>query len=159
LFDHVPPITVPTFPPSGAKYPDFVSLGVRVPAFIVSPFVEPGTIFSELLDHTSILKLIGQRFGPQGRYSNLVNSRAVGSVWDVLKGAVAARKAPTIPSLVKYLAQKPPYVGFVEGTEPNTTMDLAFQHALNAIHDKNGGPKNKFYDLRKRFPKRAIPTT
>ena len=36
--------------------------GIRVPAVIVSPFARPGFVFSELLDHTSVLKLIEEKW-------------------------------------------------------------------------------------------------
>lgn len=71
LYDHVPP-------PSGAVPPDsnlvgesgfgFTRFGVRVPAVLVSPLIEPGTVYrtpagSVPLDHTSILKTVEQRWG------------------------------------------------------------------------------------------------
>ncbi len=68
-FDHVPP-------PWGATPPDnnvgeygftFNRFGVRVPAVLISPLIEPGTVFrvpagSVPLDHTSILKTVEQRW-------------------------------------------------------------------------------------------------
>jgi phospholipase C len=69
-YDHVPP-------PGGATPPDrdtgefgfdFTRFGVRVPAVLVSPQIEAGTVFrvpagSVPLDHTSILKTVQQRWG------------------------------------------------------------------------------------------------
>ncbi len=69
-YDHVPP-------PSGAAPPDdtvgefgfgFTRFGVRVPTVLVSPLIEPGTVFrvpagAAPLDHTSILKTVQQRWG------------------------------------------------------------------------------------------------
>jgi phospholipase C len=49
---------------------------VRVPAFIVSPFVERGTVFSEPLDHTSLLGLLADRFTPGEAYSEAVARRS-----------------------------------------------------------------------------------
>ncbi len=68
-YDHVPP-------PWGATPPDntagefgfdFTRFGVRVPAVLVSPLIEAGTVFRAAaggppLDHTSILKTIQQRW-------------------------------------------------------------------------------------------------
>jgi hypothetical protein len=48
--------------------------GVRVPAFVISPSVDPGTVFSQPLDHTPMLQLIADRFG-QGFYSAAVVER------------------------------------------------------------------------------------
>ncbi len=69
-YDHVPP-------PSGAVPPDstvgefgfgFTRFGVRVPAVLVSPLIEAGTVFrvpagSTPIDHTSMLKTVQQRWG------------------------------------------------------------------------------------------------
>ena len=68
-YDHVPP-------PQGAVPPDnsvgdygfdFKRFGVRVPAVLVSPLIEPGTVFrvsdeTPPIDHTSILKTIERRW-------------------------------------------------------------------------------------------------
>lgn len=67
LFDHVSPPAVKTQPPAGSSYKSFETLGLRVPAFVISPFVKPGSVFNKTLDHTSVLKFIGQKFGTSGR--------------------------------------------------------------------------------------------
>jgi phospholipase C len=67
-YDHVPP-------PSGAIPPDnspgeygfdFTRFGVRVPAVLVSPLIEAGTVFRPAgempLDHTSVLKTVENRW-------------------------------------------------------------------------------------------------
>jgi len=68
-YDHVPP-------PSGATPPDsdagefsfdFTRFGVRVPAVLVSPLIQAGTVFrvpagTTPIDHTSILKTVQQRW-------------------------------------------------------------------------------------------------
>jgi phospholipase C len=63
FFDHLPPLPVVTNPPGGLKrsYPDFTSSGIRVPGFLISPYVLPQSLYSGNVDHTSILKLIGAR--------------------------------------------------------------------------------------------------
>jgi phospholipase C len=43
----------------------FGSYGVRVPAIIVSPWIEPRTVSHTVLDHTSIIKTILSRFCPK----------------------------------------------------------------------------------------------
>jgi phospholipase C len=69
-YDHVPP-------PAGATPPgddtgefgfDFTRFGVRVPAVLISPLIEAGTVFrvppgTTPIDHTSILKTVQQRWG------------------------------------------------------------------------------------------------
>jgi len=60
FFDHVPP------PPAPKVSPDIPvsTLGVRVPAIAISPWVTPGSVFGSgtYFDHTSILKTIARRF-------------------------------------------------------------------------------------------------
>lgn len=56
LFDHVEPPTAEDDSPAFRQY------GVRVPAFVVSPFVERGKLSSTVFDHTSIIKTILLRF-------------------------------------------------------------------------------------------------
>ncbi len=72
FFDHVPPLPIPT-----AITPDFQfqTTGVRVPAFVISPQVEPGSVFAGNLDHTSILQLLAEKFTPGHGYSVAVNAR------------------------------------------------------------------------------------
>lgn len=66
FFDHVPPpgtpaaddpSPLPRITPDGADH-----LGVRVPAFLVSPWVDAGSVISTQLEHTSIIKTILERF-------------------------------------------------------------------------------------------------
>jgi phospholipase C len=60
FYDHVPP------PQAADDEPEmFGRYGVRVPAIIVSPWVEPRTVSHTLFDHTSIIKTILLRFCPQ----------------------------------------------------------------------------------------------
>jgi phospholipase C len=78
FFDHVAPPTPPpgthleylTAPPKGGNpTPDTlgikgpIGLGVRVPMLVISPFSRGGHVVSNVFDHTSQLKLIGERFG------------------------------------------------------------------------------------------------
>ena len=83
FFDHVRPPQIPTKPEAPANYPQFDTLGLRVPAIVISPFVKSGYVHKGVLDHTSILKFLGEKFG-DGHYSDLVDSRGVGSVSEVL---------------------------------------------------------------------------
>ncbi len=59
FYDHVPP------PQAADDEPEmFGRYGVRVPAIIVSPWVEARAVSSTLFDHTSIIKTILSRFCP-----------------------------------------------------------------------------------------------
>jgi phospholipase C len=96
FFDHVPPPPVPT---DVAGF-HFATAGVRVPAFVVSPQVAPGTVFSPNLDHTSMLQLLADRFNPNRDYSAAVGTRQplLGSLAKVLLATPpAVARAPAIP--------------------------------------------------------------
>ena len=72
FFDHVQPPAIGTLP--AGPYDPFSTLGVRVPGFVVSPFVDAGTVSHGCFDHTSILQLFGERFA-NGSYSADVDRR------------------------------------------------------------------------------------
>jgi phospholipase C len=59
FFDHLAPPEAPDDDPE-----TFGRYGVRVPALIVSPWIEPGSVSHTLFDHTSIIKTILLRFCP-----------------------------------------------------------------------------------------------
>jgi phospholipase C len=76
-YDHVtPPETAPpddaVIPPGepGGSGFTFNRLGVRVPAVIVSPLIEPGTISHRVFDHTSIIKTVISCFGLKDEKGN-----------------------------------------------------------------------------------------
>src|ERR1700693_455522 len=155
FFDHVSPPALRTDPPVGALYQKgFETLGVRVPAFVISHFVSPKTVYNGRLDHTSILKFLGQKFGKNGSYSEVVDKRAVGSVLDVLNGPTSKRAAPGIPSLVPYLQKQPEAAGFLPGTKAETPIQQGFQEALDTIRTQPNKPAGKFDDLLVNFPPR-----
>jgi phospholipase C len=56
FYDHVPPPKAPD------EHPLFRRYGVRVPALVVSPWVEPRSVSHTTFDHTSIIKTILLRF-------------------------------------------------------------------------------------------------
>ncbi len=60
FFDHVTP---PEHPPDDDPT-TFTRYGVRVPAFVISPWVKPGSVSHTLFDHASIPKTILKRFCP-----------------------------------------------------------------------------------------------
>lgn len=76
FFDHVDPYQLTTDPPPGSTYEPFHTTGVRVPTFLVSPFLQRRTVLKEPLDHTSLLGLLAERFTPGIPYSDAVARRA-----------------------------------------------------------------------------------
>ncbi len=98
FFDHVTPLPIST---SVAGF-QFATTGVRVPAFVISPQVEPGIVFSGNLDHTSILQLLADRFNPGQDYSAAVGARQPKLVRlaTILPDKPPARPAaPPVPSV------------------------------------------------------------
>jgi phospholipase C len=74
FFDHVPPPTPPPGTPGeelahdsalagGFKGP--IGLGFRVPLLVISPFARGGLVCSKTFDHTSLLRFLETRFGPE----------------------------------------------------------------------------------------------
>ena len=57
FYDHVAP-------PEAPEVSDIHRLGVRVPALVVSPWVERGRVHHSIYDHTSIIKTVLTRFLP-----------------------------------------------------------------------------------------------
>lgn len=65
LYDHVPPPS--TVPPTPGAAPGeqgfgFDRLGVRVPAVVVSPWIEAGTVCQEVFSHSSIARTLSRRW-------------------------------------------------------------------------------------------------
>ncbi len=64
FYDHVaPPAAIP--PDHHQEEYSFTRLGVRVPALLMSPWVAPG-VFSDVLDHTSLLKFLIDKWRLRG---------------------------------------------------------------------------------------------
>ena len=68
FFDHKAPAGLASSDnpqPQPRVHPDGPDhLGVRVPAFLVSPWINSGTVCTSLFDHTSLIKTILDRFAP-----------------------------------------------------------------------------------------------
>jgi phospholipase C len=141
FFDHVSPPTIPTAPQAGAVWKDmssFVSLGPRIPAYVISPFVKPGSVYHGILDHTSVLKLVAEKFDPKRSYSTEVDSRQVKSISDILNFDNPIVNAPSAPALNTYLAERKPAPSGATVPTPNTNLQKGFQQAVANL--KKMGP-------------------
>jgi phospholipase C len=76
FFDHVAPpvapvgtageyLTVETLPEAAGGIRGPIGLGFRVPMLVISPFSRGGLVCSQRLDHTSVLRFLERRFGPE----------------------------------------------------------------------------------------------
>jgi phospholipase C len=68
FYDHLAPGTPPE------ANPQFETYGVRVPAFVVSPLVEPRTVSHTVFDHTSLIRTILERFGVPGAVEKMAET-------------------------------------------------------------------------------------
>jgi phospholipase C len=93
FFDHVRPMSVPC---EAGGYP-FTTTGVRVPGFVISPFVVSGQPFSKNLDHTAILRLLAERFTASKPYSKAVAARQ--TYFDQLSSVITDKPRTDIPKL------------------------------------------------------------
>ena len=151
FFDHVTPPMIPTAAQPGAVWSNtspFISLGPRIPAYVISPFVKPGSVYHGILDHTSVLKLIGEKFGVNGSYSPLVDARPVKSISDMLNLSGPVANAPGAPPMNDYLAKRPPAPTGATVPTPDTNLQKGFQQAVTSLK-QNGANLNhpKFGEL------------
>lgn len=70
FYDHAPPPAPPE------DDPPFPTYGVRVPALVVSPLVEPGTVSHTVFDHASLTRTILERFGVEGAVARMADGGA-----------------------------------------------------------------------------------
>lgn len=101
FYDHVSPLSIRHESPMDPNAPVFETTGLRVPAIVVSPHVECGTVYHGPLDHTSILQLVADRFDAGHSFSSAVAARAaqgIGSVSSVLNLAAPRNKIPAPPA-------------------------------------------------------------
>jgi phospholipase C len=126
-------------PPADAEWENrtpFTTLGVRIPALVISPWVEPRSVYKGLLDHTSILQLMVDRFGePAGlaKFGHAGARKAAGiqSLADVL-----TRTSPRVDTLTS-LPTPPSQAGPPVPGPPSETskMFAAVVAAAPALHD------------------------
>jgi phospholipase C len=132
FFDHVEPLPLVTPHNHGESYLQFTTTGVRVPAIVVSPFVARGSCFSQPLDHTSILKMLADKYTPATPYSDDVAARMpIHSAQESLtltipRPGAAPSLPPPPPPLLAAVAPPTPRRGM---PSPNS---IAF---LNAIEE------------------------
>lgn len=127
FWDHVSPPSVRYEPPPDADFDDpFESLGPRVPGLIVSPLVEPGSVFSGRLDHTSVLQFVAEALAPEDdQYSESVTDRLQKGGLHSLSEALNREtprdtipEAPSPPSEEPLTVEELRRAGFEPGSEP-----------------------------------------
>lgn len=150
FYDHVSPPLIPTSA-ALAEYPDFLSLGVRTPGFVVSPFAKARSVCHATFDHTSVLKLLGDRFN-NGNYSPLVDGRKVSSLTAALDFTAPITDPPAAPALTTYLSanpgKPPPATAVMPPTEGPNVLPQAFKDALARLQTQGANSNDpKFGQL------------
>ena len=127
-YDHQPPqgtavspdgVVIPYGQPGGFGF-QFNRFGVRVPAVLVSPWINAGTILNTQFDHTSVLATVLNRFIPG---ATLLRREAVAT--DVSSALNATCARTDIP---KITPRKPP--SFDATAIPNLPLTDIQQHML-----------------------------
>jgi phospholipase C len=138
FFDHVPPLGIK----DKAGGTSFKTTGVRVPSFVVSQHVAPGSPFKKKLDHTSVLQLLADRFTPGKPYSDAVTNRQkqLDSLSDILVGPPATLYAPEFPESVgaamHVAAAAAPVAPTGPGAPKNTETSQAFDSIAHELAGK-----------------------
>ena len=114
-----------------------------MPGIIVSPFVSAGSVYDQNLDHTSILKFLGRKFGT-GSYSREVDARGVNNLADAFDLTAARTDDPDAPNPAPD-PQLPILTSILPASNPSTD---AFAHALEML--KTGYP----HELASKFPEK-----
>jgi phospholipase C len=133
FFDSVPPLPIISRAPrvphlhDQAVFPDFPCSGPRVPAILVSPWVEPATTATSNLDHTSILKALVEKFGPDDR-DYFVDINGEECVFTRPVSVVSFEVTRTSPRDVPLDLPDPPSAPPVAVT-PDNAMSRAFRRA------------------------------
>lgn len=146
FFDHVSPPHVVTRPPTGGSYEEFSTLGIRVPSFVISPFVRPASVSHLNCDHTSFLKFVAEKFSPTGKYGEPVDSRPVASVSDTLDFINPQLKPPAAPPVDQYLANRPKRsIQQLNGALPTTPLQEAFVEAVTLMQSKRAAQDHEVF--------------
>lgn len=125
FYDHVEPPKAVC--PDGNTFEySFDRLGVRVPAVLVSPWLEPG-VFSGVLDHTSVGRYLSEIWGirPLGK-----RMAQAGSFRDALT-SLSTPRDDTPPGI-----EVPPVKAKVMATAPGSGAQNENQVALLALSDR-----------------------
>lgn len=133
FYDHVPPPFIQYNTTSDPPYA-FNSMGPRIPAMIISPFVSPHSVCHDLMDHTSVLQFLSEVFTPNQPYSISVKNRSMQQPG--IKSISAAlsndqpRDAPNVPA-VPILVQTA--LGQTVIQPPSSYMAQSFESAAMEI--------------------------
>lgn len=145
FFDHVPPRPIPSKTTGDQPY-SFESTGPRVPGLLISPFVAPGSVCSQLFDHTSVLQFLAEKFTPGKPWSAAVDQRRQAGIQSISVALDDTQRPnpPTPPSqLLRVTADLGKFIPPDQGSEARQSFSAAAQKMM-AAHPET---KDKFPEL------------
>jgi len=104
LFDHVPPPVAPRGTPGEYVGGEPIGLGFRVPAIVVSPWSAGGRVCRDVLDHTSLIRIIEKRFGVPEPNISAFRRRVCGDFTSALRFSGPAAGYPRSPAAITLAA-------------------------------------------------------
>jgi phospholipase C len=104
LFDHVPPPVAPHGTRGEYVGGEPIGLGFRVPAVVVSPWSAGGRVCSDVLDHTSLIRLIERRFGVREPNISDFRRRTCGDFTSALRFSGPPAGYPRSPAAITLAA-------------------------------------------------------
>lgn len=113
FFDHVSPPTAPigtqgeylsvaNLPVSAGGIAGPIGLGFRVPMLVVSPFSRGGHVNSDVLDHTSQIRFLEERFGIRCENISAWRRQTVGDLTGTVNAKTHSLALPRLPSVTDY---------------------------------------------------------
>jgi phospholipase C len=121
FYDHVAPLPIVTDVKTSTGFLVRLSTsGVRVPALVLSPLVEPGSVHARPLDHTALLQLLADKFDGGRPYSDAVARR---QPWLSPLSAVLTRSAPRTQAAPAPVLAAPPAAVMAAGAADRYPRD------------------------------------
>ena len=100
LFDHVPPPVAAPRARGALGGGEPIGLGFRVPAVVVSPWSAGGRVCSDVLDHTSLIRIIERRFGVREPNISAFRRRTCGDFTSALRFSGPPAGYPRSPQAI-----------------------------------------------------------
>jgi phospholipase C len=129
FYDHVG--VQPAVPPDHFQYPDegsFFLTGLRVPALLVSPYVQPG-VLPDIFDHTSLLKYLIDKWQLGGLYNRTAAARTFAA-------AIGIQVRTNTPPQIMLPSTPAPPVPLTRLGSNHNAM-LALSHLLETMTDED----------------------
>lgn|SRR6185437_15777788 len=145
FYDHVAPPKI-SYQTKGTDTYLFESMGPRIPGIVMSPFVKPGSVSHELLDHTSVLQFLAEVFTPGQSYSPSVDSRKNSGIMSI--NATLVNDIVLNPPLARTVAlDVQTALGKSVSVAPQGDMQLSFQQATLKLLESSPEVATKFPGL------------